>query len=124
MADVGLPAELNGDIVALESSNVVNGDISTTASEASVAGEAVADAEQHEPSLPPVPSGAITQQYAEQPSTGDQTSGVIFDTATYHKSIDTPTKKKHSFVTWLLWVLVLISLGAAAGAGYFFWSVQ
>jgi len=65
--------------------------------------------------------GSIAQQYAEQPSSGDQTSGAIYDTATYHKAVDAPVAhKKHSVLTWLIWVLVLIAIGAAGGAGYFY----
>lgn len=73
----------------------------------------------------PPAGGSIAQQYAEQPSTGDQTSGAIFDTATYHKTVEEPAKKKSSkVVTIILWVLVLIAVGAAAGAGYFYWSTR
>ena len=59
--------------------------------------------------------GSIPQQYQEQPSTGDQTIGAIYDTATYHQPLDHPVKKKSSWL-WLVWVAILLILGAGGGA--------
>lgn len=72
---------------------------------------------------PPVSttSGSIPQQYAESPSTGDQTMGSIYDTANYHQPIEaTAPTKKGSVLKWALAVLGLLLVGAAAGVGYFF----
>lgn len=72
---------------------------------------------------PPAPTtpGSIPQQYAETPSTGDQTMGSIYDTANYHQPIEaTSLAKKGSLLKWVLAVLGLLLVGAAAGVGYFF----
>jgi cobalamin biosynthesis Mg chelatase CobN len=62
----------------------------------------------------------------EQPSTGDQTSGAIFDTATYHAATDVavPAKKSSKVVRIIVWILTLLCVGAAAGAGYFFFTTH
>ncbi len=104
--DIPLPVELRSDVVALESSNT---SMTSTAAQ-------------------PVSSpagGSISQQYTEQPSSGDQTNGAIYDTATYHKAVEPVTHKKDSKkTTWVLWALVLLVIGAIAGAAYFYWSTQ
>jgi len=74
-----------------------------------------------------VPSvgGNIVQQYEEQPSTGDQTNGAIYDTSTYHQPLDAkPAKKKSSALVWVLWIVVLLIVGATAGAAWFYFTTQ
>jgi hypothetical protein len=61
---------------------------------------------------------SITQQYREQPSTSNQTSGTIYDTDAYHKALK-PVKKKSSW--WMvLWIVLLLAIGAGAGAVAYF----
>lgn len=68
-------------------------------------------------------SGSIAQQYTEQPSTGDQTNGSIYDTQTYHQPVSTiKPAKKSSLLKWILWIVVLLLIGAAAGAAYFYFT--
>lgn len=70
--------------------------------------------------------GSIAQQYAETPSTSDQTNGAIYDTKTYNKPIkDAPVKKKKlSFAIWILWAVGLILVGGIAAAAYFYMNHQ
>lgn len=80
-----------------------------------------------EPSAPPVlevktseePIGptSISQQYTEQPAT-QQESGAIYDTENYHQPI-APVAKTHSGVWTVVWVLLLVILGAAAGVAFY-----
>ncbi len=66
----------------------------------------------------PVPA-SITQQYKEQPSTTDQSSGAIFDTESYHQPL-THTPKKKSGALVIVWIAALILVGAGAGAAVYF----
>lgn len=115
-----LPAELNKDIMALESADT-NPVSHAAEAEELAAGNSVTTSNA---SVQPPAGGSIAQQYSEQPSSGDQTSGAIYDTATYHKGVEAPVVKKTSKLTWLIWALVLVIVGAAAGAGYFYWSTH
>ena len=66
---------------------------------------------------------SIMQQYTEQPSTGDQSSGSIYDTATYHQAIQPDaTAKKHSPVKWVILIIILLVIGAAGGAAAFYFT--
>lgn len=83
--------------------------------------EQLANTDTDTTSAQPAAGGSIAQQYAEQPSSGDQTNGAIYDTATYHKAVDAPAPhKKASIWTWIIWALVLTTVGAAGGAAYFY----
>lgn len=67
----------------------------------------------------PVGPTSITQQYKEQPSTTDQPSGAIYDTEAYHQPLAHPTKKKSGTLV-IVWIVLLILLGAGVGAGVYF----
>lgn len=71
--------------------------------------------------VPKTPTGpvSIPQQYQEEPSTGDQKSGGIYDTDTYHRPLDHPAKKKAGWM-WIIWIIIIILAGAGAGAAVYF----
>jgi len=98
-----MPAELQDDLLQLESDNVT-----LPAPEV----KAVEDSA-------PIGPTSITQQYKEQPSTSDQPTGAIFDTHAYQKPLAHPAKKKSGW-TWVIWTLALIIVGAGAGAAVYF----
>lgn len=76
------------------------------------------DAPAAAPSTPPAAT-SINQQYQEQPSTGDQTSGAIYDTNAYHKAVLQPVKKKSGW--WMiLWIFLLLVVGAGSGVAVYF----
>lgn len=62
---------------------------------------------------------SIAQQYKEEPSTGDQNNGAIYDTEAYHKPLAHPAKKKSGWMV-VLWILVILLVGAGAGAALYF----
>ena len=66
----------------------------------------------------PVAATSIPQQYTEQPSSGDQKTGSIYDTNSYHKAL-APTKKKSGWL-WVLWIVLLLIIGAGSGAAVYF----
>ena len=111
-----LPEEFNGELMAIESGNqaTLSQEQETSATSASSAAMPVSNA-----SLNTVGAGSITQQYHEEPNTGEQASGGIYDTAMYHQPLSHPAKKKSS---WLLIAAIIgiLALGATAGAALYF----
>jgi len=65
----------------------------------------------------PVGPTSIQQQYTEQP-TSSQESGAIFDTENYHQPLAAAPKKR-SGVWTVIWILLLVILGAAAGVAFY-----
>lgn len=118
-ANVALPAELHGSVVAIESES--------TGQSVSEAQTPVADTETPKKDEPQqqstdVPAGGtIPQQYKEQPNTGDQTNGSIYDTANYHTAIEAHATggKKNSVLKMVIWGVLLLILGAGVGAAVF-----
>jgi len=107
--DTPLPAELQDDLLLIEADNDTTG-----------------QPKEDEPSTPPTPQievpvgpTSITQQYTEQPSTGDQPTGAIFDTGAYQKPLAHPAKKKPGWLL-VLWIVLLLVAGAGAGAAVYF----
>jgi hypothetical protein len=64
-------------------------------------------------------STSIQPQYKEQPSTGDQKNGAIYDTKTYNKPMVRPTKKKSGWM-WIIWIVIFLIVGAGVGAAVYF----
>jgi len=130
--DTPLPAELHSDLLSLES------DSTTQPEKAAVNDMPVVEKPQPSMQMSPTPmsapatnpittspavmtpvSASISQQYKEQPSTGDQNSGAIYDTNAYHKPMAKPVKKKSGWM-WVLWIAILLIVGAGAGAAVYF----
>lgn len=115
-----LPEELRGDLMAIES------DTSPVVESPEAEPASAPAAETPRPAAPaqPTPTGpsSIQQQYKEEPSTGDQTSGAIFDAAAYHQPLTHPAKKKSSW-PWIVGVIVILLLGAAGGAALYFLNI-
>ncbi len=124
--ELQLPEELSGDLMAVEAD--------TTHDELKQAHESkVGDVPKPEiaapeaaepktaPSEPVVPAGptSIPQQYREEPSTGDKDNGAIYDTDTYHQPLAHPAKKKSGWM-WVIWIALILLLGAGGGAALYF----
>lgn len=62
---------------------------------------------------------SINQQYREEPSTSDQESGSIYDTSSYHQPLSHPAKKNSGWM-WVVWIVLILLLGAASGAALYF----
>jgi hypothetical protein len=119
-----LPEELRGDVMAIEA-DTTHADmkqvaekmpeIVPSAAKPVAAPTAVKPADEE-----PATSGptSIPQQYREEPSTGDADSGSIYDTDSYHQPLAHPAKKKSEWM-WVIWIVAVLLLGAAAGAAIF-----
>lgn len=106
--EVPLPAELQSDLIAVESD---------TTEGVSVAAATV----QSNPAQPTVASTgptSIQQQYTEAKTSGDQTNGSIYDTDAYHKPLAHPIKKKSGWM-WIIWVVIILLVGAGGGAALY-----
>jgi len=107
--DTSLPEELQGDLLSIES-----GDSSTNSDKSNAAKALVNTVNPHENQTQSVAPNSISQQYKEQPSSGDQDTGAIYDTDSYHKSLVHPYKKKSGW-SWVVLTIILIILGVGAG---------
>jgi hypothetical protein len=108
-----LPAELQTDVLSIESDAPVESSDNVDeprneTSDETKSGTVAATATSVGPT-------SIQQQYTEQPSTGDASTGGIYDTDSYHRPLAHPAKKKSGWM-WVVWVLLLLILGAAGGA--------
>jgi hypothetical protein len=130
-----LPAELQNDLLKIEAD-------SSTTPEAPIVPETSADTPKHTESpasetpvaLPKlkdeVPAtetasaapSSIVQQYKEQPSTGEQNTGAIYDTDSYHKTLVHPVKKKSGWL-WVVWIAILLVVGGGVGAAMYFFVI-
>lgn len=124
LTDAPLPEELQGDLVALESAPATTEATTELAAEPDSSRDAreATPAMNRPTSVAPI-GGSITQQYTEAASTSDQTNGAIYDTQTYHQPVDdAKPAKKASPLKWIVWALVILIVGALAGAAYFFFT--
>jgi hypothetical protein len=119
-APTPLPDELKDDVMSLESSSTEASPAEpSTQEDSSHSVKASAASTATTPALP----GSIPQQYSEQPSTGEQSNSSIYDTSTHHQPLDTGAKKA-SPVKWVILAVVLLIVGALAGAAYFYFTTQ
>lgn len=99
--------ELSSDLVAIESNDKIEEPVVTQATDTK---DAASDVD-----TPTVPLGAtsIAKQYKSQPSTGDQSHAAIYDASQYPEPVTHPAKKKSGWL-WVLWVVLLLGVGAGA----------
>lgn len=115
--DIPLPEELQDNLLLIESGN------SSTGSDTASATDNFEDtAKASAAASQPIEPSSITQQYKEQPSTGDQSTGAIYDTDAYHKTLARPSKKKSGWL-WVLWITILLVVGAGVGAAVYFYVI-
>lgn len=80
-------------------------------------GSAVSESTPETPAAPVIAS--IPQQYQEKPSSGEQTSGAIYDTDNYHKPVSHPAEQKSGWM-WVIVIIVLIVIGGLLGAAAYY----
>jgi hypothetical protein len=106
-----MPAELSQDVLSVESKEI-HEDVQSSL-------EPTTPSQPQVVAQPSTPTGQLSQQYSEKPSTTEKVNNPIFDTESYHKSAVKNTKKRMEWL-WVLWILLLIVVGAGAGAGVYF----
>lgn len=146
IAPLQLPEELSGDLVALEADANTAAVTPDVQPDASPVAEAIEPSQKpHEPVVDAVddsaissqtskavpdpeekllPSGPISipQQYREEPSTGDKQNGSIYDTDTYHQPLSHPAKKKSGWM-WVIWIVVILIVGAGCGVALYYMDI-
>lgn len=95
--------ELSSDLVAIESDEPIGIDVQNSAP---VDNPPVA-----EKAAVSVGATSIAQQYTAQESSGDKTHAAIYDASQYPDPVTHPAKQKSGWL-WVLWVLLLLGLGA------------
>jgi hypothetical protein len=110
--DTPLPAELQAGLLSIESSEDPVGHKTDSS---------FGMAESTSTAKPMISTGptSIAKQYTEQPSTGDKPVGTIFDTAAYKKPQVHSGKKKSGWLV-VVWILLLLAVGAGVGAAVYF----
>lgn len=130
--NVILPEELQGDLMAIESGVSEAPSVTTTPQDVPAPIDTLKEEQKVEApkatvatqaAVVPMGTGSIPQQYREEPSTSDQTTGSIYDTDSYHQPLDHPAKKKTGWL-WVLWVIILLILGAGGGALAYLYLLQ
>lgn len=124
-----LPVELGSDLLTVEAEDSMMADELTfdtkaasiptfetekhleAASPVSPAGEKVTS--------PAMVIGSIPQQYTEQSSTGDTSHAPIYDTGDIHEPLSHPAIKKSGWL-WVVWITLILALGAGIGAAAFY----
>lgn len=97
--------ELNSDLIEIESKETVPAADMTQAVDSSTASVAVAEPEK------PLGPASIPQQYKATESTGDHSHAAIYDASQYPEPVTHPAKKKSGWL-WVVWVVLLLGLGA------------
>lgn len=111
------PEELAPDVMSIEADTVAQPEV-----------EVAQETEQIPTAQPPVAQDTTTPtdivpQYKEAIAQDSEPTGAMFDTAAYHQPLEHPAKK-HSGWGIVVWVLVLLIVGAVAGAAYFYFTTQ
>jgi len=98
--DTPMPAELGDDLLSIEGN------------------ESDVQVEAPSPSL--LPASSIPQQYVEKPPVVDKAAVPIFNADAYHQPLAHPKKNKSGWLM-VLWIFMLIIVGAGAGAAVYFY---
>lgn len=97
----GLPPELHQDVAAIEAG-------------------VPSEAEAAPATKPEVAAGSsIAPQYKEAPQTDEKRHEALYDSAAKGAPLAHPTKKKSGW-TWVIWIVLLIILGAGAAAVFYY----
>jgi hypothetical protein len=105
--------ELSSDLVAIESNDKLEEPVATQSTDTKQAASAVST------TTTPLGATSIAKQYKSQPSTGDQSHAAIYDASEYPEPVAHPAKKKSGWL-WVLWVVLLLGVGAGAAALLYF----
>ena len=121
-AATDLPDELQHALIKIESDNEAEVSQDEPSPEKIVPAPSYAA-----PIVTPAPAAvsgpaSIQPQYKEEPSSTKQEHAAIYDTDTYHKPLAHPAKKKSGWL-WVLWIILLLALGAGGAAALYYFKV-
>lgn len=98
--------ELSSDLVAIESSDDTPTEL-----------EPIVQKDEEAVKTPSGPT-SIQQQYTSLESTGDKSHAAIYDASQYPEPVAHPAKKKSGW-TWVLWVILLLAIGAGGAVALY-----
>lgn len=119
-----LPAELDNDLLSIEANSVAKSTVPEEAGQSSVVETIQAETPQNEQEKSDnineniAPVVAIPQQYTEKTSPKAETSPIYENNETYKQTL-MPAKKKAGWL-WVIWIILLILIGAGVGAAVYF----
>ena len=115
-----LPEELHSDLVEVESDTTSSGVPKTEEREDDTPKAPMPSSESSKQEEKPASTGptSIPQQYHEEPTSGDEKNGAIYDTDTYHQPLAHPAKKKSGWMV-VLWIVVILLVGAGGTAALY-----
>lgn len=116
-----LPDELQHDLVKIESDNEVTQEERPPVEVATQAPAFAAPVVTPAPAAPAGPA-SIQPQYKEEPSSTKEEHAAIYDTDSYHKPLAHPAKKKSGWL-WVLWIILLLALGAGGAAALYYFKL-
>ena len=113
--DPPIPAELNSDLIAIESDQ-----LKTHPETPEEAKETEEKAPAEVPQADEKSTGptSIVQQYKEQPSSEDHSHAAIYDSSHFPEPLAHPAKKSSGWL-WVLWVLLLLAVGAGGAVALY-----
>lgn len=127
VADETLPAELDNDLLSIESNSVARSTMPED-TPAKLTDDKAENSEEKNEVQPanttPAPATSITQQYVTKPSERDQDqkSPIYDNVETYQKTL--VKKGGKAGWLWVLWILLLIIIGAGVGAAVYFFVLE
>lgn len=112
-----LPDELQHDLIKIESDNDTPKEVVEESKAPSFTPPVVTPA-------PAVVNGpvSIQPQYKEELSTAPTEHAAIYDTESYHKPLAHPAKKKSGWL-WVIWIILLLALGAGGAAALYYFKI-
>lgn len=116
----GLPDELQHDLIKIESDNEATQEEPSNEKVVPVPSFA-APVVTPAPAVVPGPA-SIQPQYKEEPSSTKEEHAAIYDTDSYHKPLTHPAKKKSGWL-WVLWIVLLLALGAGGAAALYYFKI-
>lgn len=124
-----LPDELQHDLIKIESDNSVSQEPIATPDVASMSQATPAPVSPAftAPVVTPAPvapagPASIQPQYKEEPSSTKEEHAAIYDTDSYHQPLVHPVKKKSGWL-WVVWIVLLLALGAGGAAALYYFKI-
>lgn len=117
--DAPLPAELDSELLSIEANSVAKSTVSEEVEKPNIS-ETGQPQNLESEQKPPVMS--IPQQYTEKTSPKTETSQIYENNETYKQTL-MPAKKKAGWL-WVIWIVLLILIGAGVGAAVYFFVLE
>lgn len=126
--DAPMPAELDNDLLSIEANSVAKSTVPEETEQASATEAIQTETPQNEQEKSDninkniAPVVTIPQQYTEKTSPKTETSQIYENNETYKQTL-MPAKKNTGWL-WVIWIILLILVGAGVGAAVYFFVLE